>query len=76
MLNLFEQNVDLNIIADRNNLKRAVPNERLYMQKGAGAKKLCQGKKHVASCNVTSLQDMAEVYEADYLTSADQVISD
>lgn len=29
MLNLFEQKLDLNIIADRNDLKRAVPNEGL-----------------------------------------------
>lgn len=44
MLNLFEQNVDLNIIAGRNNLKRAVPNERLYMQKGAGARSYAREK--------------------------------
>lgn len=40
MLNLFEQKFDLNIIADINDLKKAVPNERLYMQKGAGKNKL------------------------------------
>lgn len=40
MLNLFEQKFDLNVIADRNDLKRAVPNERLHMQKRAGTKKL------------------------------------
>ena len=47
-----------------------------YRQKGAKIGTLHQEKKQVSYCKVTFLQGMAGVYEADYLTSADQAIPD
>ena len=48
-----------------------------YWQKENGNKKgiLCK-KKWVGYCKVTFLQGMAGVYQEDYLSTADQVISD
>lgn len=43
-------------------------------QKGAGTRKLFQAKKWVSYCKFTFLWGMAEVQQADYLTSADQAI--
>ena len=44
-----------------------------YSQKGAGTRMLKQ-KKQIGCCKVIVLQALAEGYQADYLTSADQVI--
>ena len=47
-----------------------------YRQKGAGTRKLYEAKKWVGYCKVTFFWGMAGVYQADYLTSADQAIPD
>ena len=44
-----------------------------HSQKGVGTRMLKQ-KKQIGCCKVIILQGLAEVYQADYLTSADQVI--
>ena len=46
-----------------------------HSQKGVGTRMLKQ-KKQIGCCKVIILQGLAEVYQADYLTSADQAISE
>ena len=45
-----------------------------YRKKGAGTRKLHEAKKWIGYHKITFLQGTAEVYQADYLTSADEVI--
>ena len=47
-----------------------------YKQKGAGTRTLYQASKQIGYGKVAFLQGMAGVSQADYLTSADQVIPD
>ena len=50
--------------------------EDFYRQKRAGIRNLYCGKEQVGFCKVTFFGELAEVYQADYLTSADQTIPD
>ena len=50
--------------------------EDFYRQKRAGIRNLYRGKEQVGFCKVTFFGELAEVYQADYLTSADQTIPD
>ena len=45
-----------------------------HRQKGAGTRKLYEAKKQVGCCKVTFFQGKAGDYQADDLTSVDQVI--
>lgn len=48
----------------------------VYRADGSRNKEATWGKKRVDYCKFTFLQGMPEVYQADYLTNADQMILD
>lgn len=57
-------------LADRKELRRALQGTRFYEEKRVGTRKSYWAEKWIAYCEVASLQGMAEVYQAGYLTNA------
>ena len=61
------------MLADRKQLQD-VPQNEFYRQKEAGTRKLYLAKKQIVYSKVAFLWGITGVYQADYLTSAEEVI--
>ena len=61
-------------LAERKEPGRAVQDQRVPRQKGAGTRKLYWAKKRIGCCKVPFPVGDGRVYLADYLTNAEQAI--